>query len=86
LQQKRFVLPQVMDGVQAHFCNESVYGKVNILWCCGVIRMAEGNEAANAANEFDAWPSAAAKSKIDAARAQIEMHARMAEQMYGYDF
>lgn len=48
--------------------------------------MAEGEVAANAFIQFDVWPSDAAKRKTAAARAQISMHARMAEAMYGYDF
>jgi hypothetical protein len=77
LQKKRFVLPQEVEGVQAHFCNESVYGKVNILWVCGVIRMeaksseSEGEAAgagAAACQNFDVWPSEEAKAGMATAR------------------
>lgn len=71
LQKKRFVLPQQADQVHANFCNESVYGTMNILWVSGVIRMEAGNPAtANSTlNEvFDAWPSDEAFAKIDSDR------------------
>ena len=80
LQKKRFVLPQEVEGVQAHFCNESVYGKVNILWVCGVIRMeaksSEASEAAGAATcqNFDVWPSEEAKADIATARKIIQQN------------
>ena len=62
LQKKRFVLPQQTSGVQAHFCNESVYGTLNVLWVSGVIRMeyrGKGKATGAPANEapFNAWPS-----------------------------
>ena len=81
LQKKRFVLPQEVEGVQAHFCNESVYGKVNILWVCGVIRMeaksseSEGEAAgagAAACQNFDVWPSEEAKADMATARKIIQ--------------
>ena len=49
LQKKRFVLPQQADQVDQHFCNEQVYGTINILWVCGVIRM-EADYSAEAGN------------------------------------
>ena len=39
LQKKRFELPQHSETAEAFFCNESVYGNVNILWVTGVVRM-----------------------------------------------
>jgi hypothetical protein len=82
LQKKRFVLPQEVEGVNAHFCNESVYGKVNILWVCGVIRMvdkrSEGEAAgagAAACQNFDVWPSKEAKANMVAARKTIQQNA-----------
>ncbi len=82
LQKKRFVLPQEVEGVDAHFCNEMVYGKVNILWVCGLIRMeatsseSEG-EAAKAATcqNFDVWPTAVAKYEMNHAREFINARA-----------
>lgn len=69
LQEKRFVLPQKTDHVEAHFCNESVYGNVNILWVCGAIRFPTGGSNDDAGSTgidsgrssvpaaFDVWPS-----------------------------
>ena len=78
LQKKRFVLPQNTSEVDADFCNESVYGNVNILWVTGVIRMENshgGTEskapAAPAEGTFDAWPSH--EAKVASAR-YIENH------------
>jgi len=67
LQKKRFVLPQKLDNIQAYFCNEYVYGTVNILWVSGVIRMEGGghNKTKGASKKrkvFDAWPSEKAKA------------------------
>lgn len=85
LQKKRFVLPQEVGGVNAHFCNELVYGKVNILWVCGVVRMeskrseaeVEATGAATCQN-FDVWPSEEAKANTAAAREIIQHNARSA--------
>ena len=62
LQEKRFVLPQVHEDVLAGFCNENVYGKLNLLSVTGVVRLdrdapkgslpAAGEEEAT----FDVWP------------------------------
>ena len=59
LQKKRFVLPQQADQVNQHFCNEHVYGTINILWVCGVIRMeaddsAEAGDGGNRGGDDDA--------------------------------
>ena len=79
LQKKRFVLPQQTDKVQAHFCNESVYGTLNILWVCGVIRMESGqseNMEVGSTKEseeaFDAWPSKEAQANSDNNRERLE--------------
>jgi hypothetical protein len=81
LQKKSFVLPQETNGVQAHFCNESVYGKVNILWVCGVIRMEDGarvpGSSAAIPSRFNAWPSTAANKATATARSQINKRARL---------
>ena len=62
LQKKRFVLPQEIASAQSFFCNESVYGSVNILWVCGVVKLdGSGQAAMGASQKFDAWPSAKAK-------------------------
>merc|ERR1712242_663113 len=64
LQRKRFLLPQQNHGFNAHYCNESVYGTVNLLCVSGVVRMdqAASTPTAQATQadvaEFDAWPSA----------------------------
>ena len=43
LQKKRFELPQQSAAVSAHFCNESVYGNLNLLCVTGVVRMCESD-------------------------------------------
>ena len=43
LNQQRFELPQQTEEVQSFFCNESVYGKLNLLWVSGVVRMSPGD-------------------------------------------
>ena len=67
LQRKRFELTQQSGAVQTHFCNESVYGNLNLLCVTGVVRMAENDRwtfdrAATVSRPesdepFDAWPS-----------------------------
>ena len=78
LQKKRFVLPQTTNTVNTHFCNESVYGNVNILWVTGVIRMentrgeTESNApAAPTEDTFDVWPSQQANAASENTRARI---------------
>lgn len=71
LQQKRFELPQEIGRVNGMFCNEAVYGKANILWVCGVIRLADSMDERSSVtdttsnssqkNVFDVWPSREAK-------------------------
>ena len=69
LQKKCFELPQQSAAVGAHFCNESVYGNLNLLCVTGVVRMCESDrwtfERAAAVSSdaavvdsstFDAWP------------------------------
>ena len=59
LQRKQFVLPQQSHYVNAHFCNESVYGTVNLLAVTGLVRMDAAPPAAPPpAAPFDAWPGA----------------------------
>eukprot|EP00121_Abeoforma_whisleri_P015269 Awhi_evm2s14072 len=41
LQKQRFNLPQEKEKINLHFCNEAVYGKLNLLWVCGLIRLEE---------------------------------------------
>ena len=67
LQRKRFELTQQSGAVQTFFCNESVYGNLNLLCVTGVVRMAENDRwtfdrAATVSRPesdepFDAWPS-----------------------------
>ena len=71
LQKKRFELPQEIGKVDGMFCNEAVYGKANILWVCGVIRLSDSidvrssvtdtTSASSQNNDFDVWPSREAK-------------------------
>lgn len=83
LQKKRFVLPQETASADNKFCNESIYGNVNILWVCGVVRLdidspcqSNPNVAASASQKFDAWPSVEAKKKMNGARAVIQKSIR----------
>ena len=39
LQRKKFVLPQQSRNISEHFCNEAVYGKLNVLCVSGVVRL-----------------------------------------------
>lgn len=50
----------------AQFCNDMVYGKLNILWTTGVVRL-DTSVAATAYEKkaFDAWP--AESEKLDSA-------------------
>lgn len=73
LQQKRFELPQETRKVDAMFCNEAVYGKANILWGCGVIRLEssstttgnnEGSFDGRVISDFDVWPSKEGKKMM----------------------
>lgn len=61
LQRKRFLLPQQNRAFNAHFCNESVYGTVNLLCVSGVVRMEQAeavtpSSVSQADAVFDAWP------------------------------
>ena len=85
LQTKRFVLPQQTSGVQAHFCNESVYGSLNVLWVCGVVRMEDGGSEEQAKAEtvaFDAWPSEEVKNNIENARNRMRREHAMQSFFY----
>lgn len=83
LQKKHFVLPQETASADKKFCNESIYGNVNILWVCGVVRLdidspcqSNPNVAASASRKFDAWPSEEANKKMNGARAVIKKSIR----------
>ena len=75
LQKKRFELPQVSEKVSMVYCNDDRYGKMNVLWVCGILRLDDsakspaevGGEDTNL-QEFDAWPSEEAKEKIEHAK------------------
>ena len=87
LQKKQFVLPQMTESVDANFCNEAVYGNVNILWVCGAIRMEATNDtngAAEAASapSFNAWPSKLAKAKTEYERRTIASHEAMGDDIW----
>lgn len=82
---RRFVLPQQTSGVQAHFCNESVYGSLNVLWVCGVVRMEDGGseEQTKAGTEvFDVWPSEEMKNDIDRSRNRMRREHAMQSFFY----
>jgi hypothetical protein len=83
LQKKRFVLPQETASADKEFCNESIYGSVNILWVCGVVKLdidspcqSNPSVAAAPSQKFDAWPSIEAKKKMNGARAVIQKSIR----------
>ena len=58
LQRKAFVLPQHAHSFNSHFCNESVYGTMNLLSVSGLVRLEAAPVAAptQLAPVFDAWP------------------------------
>ena len=58
LQRKKFVLPQHAHSFNSHFCNESVYGTMNLLSVSGIVRLEAAPVAARTqlAPVFDAWP------------------------------
>ena len=61
LQRKRFDVPQQSAAVSANFCNESVYGNLNVLCVNGVVRLDATDEASDSDSDcdtFDVWPSA----------------------------
>ena len=77
LQKKRFVLPQQTHKAHAFFCNESVYGNLNILGVSGLIRMDKDKKSNGSSKKgfevkFDAWPSKEAKATSDNNKARIE--------------
>ena len=39
MQYKRFILPQQTTEVEATFCNEAVYGSLNVLSVAGLVKM-----------------------------------------------
>ena len=72
LQRKKFVLPQQSRNISEHFCNEAVYGKLNVLCVSGVVRL-DATEAhdAEALPTFDAWPLAGRKVSIEDVEAMM---------------
>jgi len=70
LQEKRFELPQESTEMEGNFCNDNVYGKFNVLWVTGAIRLEEGNSkaaarAARAGAGAGAGAGAAAENEVD---------------------
>lgn len=81
LQYKRFILPQQSKHVSAMFCNEAVYGRLNVLHVTGVVKMdhnerltfakmdalkqTQDKTAEDTQAHFDAWPSALAKQAAE---------------------
>ena len=47
IQRKRFVLPQQTRNVDAGFCNEAVYGRLNLLSVTGVVRLDSSIDASS---------------------------------------
>ena len=73
LQQTKFDLPQKMSHIDYHFCNESVYGNVNILWVTGAVRLdprAEILESSQLA-KLKKWPNDMAKAQMEKQRRKI---------------
>ena len=73
LQTKRFELPQQSAAVSAHFCNESVYGNLNVLCVTGVVRLdpnadAGGDDATPVTLD---WPSEATRAAAKRARKKL---------------
>jgi len=67
LQKRRFNLPQEKHAPEIFWCNEQVYGNINILSVTGLVRMSPGADAWTferaqreermpATKKFDAWP------------------------------
>ena len=51
--------------------NDDRYGKMNVLWVCGVMRLEDNVESPAEVvkqEEFDAWPSEEGKAKIEHAK------------------
>lgn len=76
LQKTRFELPQETGGVEAHFCNETVYGRLNILWVSGVLRLEQESslkeKRVKEKVQLDVWPSAEAKADYERLRRAIQ--------------
>ena len=73
LQTKRFELPQQSAAVSAHFCNESVYGNLNVLCVTGVVRLdpnadVGGDDATPVTLD---WPSEATRAAAKRARKKL---------------
>ena len=73
LQTKRFELPQQSAAVSAHFCNESVYGNLNVLCVTGVVRLdpnadTGGDDATPVSLD---WPSEATRAADKRARKKL---------------
>ena len=73
LQSKRFELPQQSAAVSAHFCNESVYGNLNVLCVTGVVRLdpnadVGGDDATPVTLD---WPSEATRAAAKRARKKL---------------
>ena len=64
--------------------NDDRYGKMNVLWVCGVMRLEENTEAKAPPNEaseaeFDAWPSAEGKAMVEHAKRLGNIYAEICE-------
>ena len=62
-------LPYYLDQTS----NDDRYGKMNVLWVCGVMRLEDNAEAKAPPNEaseveFDAWPSDEGKARVEHAK------------------
>ena len=70
---QRFELPQQSAAVSAHFCNESVYGNLNVLCVTGVVRLdpnadVGGDDATPVTLD---WPSEATRAAAKRARKKL---------------
>lgn len=74
IQHKRFVLPQQTQNIDGGFCNEAVYGRLNLLTVTGLVRLdsAKPIKAPSVKVAFDAWPSA--KTLTDSAHKTFARH------------
>lgn len=71
LQKKAFELPQVSEKVSMVYCNDERYGKMNVLWVCGVLRLEKNSKSTAGSEEgaedvdFNAWPAEEANEKMN---------------------
>ena len=79
LQRKRFELPQQSAAVRAHFCNETVYGNLNVLSVTGVVRLDpnaldDDEDEAEGANDGGDGSDASSESEVTFGWPSAEAH------------